>query len=196
MSDETDDDVNSQPTTPVGGDTFAAVADLLALIVDPKATGARLRSLQSQQAAAAKAAAELATERAAFEQETARVRAELDADRTSLEKRRVGVSEAECSVARREEYIAGLEKQWKFMGETDPLVLSGLRSPEHGTPVQKARRAYGIDPPLEDDVAPEPGCELTREIDGVPFPSSTTITRELGIHVRSRHRTPRSRAEQ
>jgi hypothetical protein len=52
------------PAVPIAADTFAAVNALVALVIDPKACGARLKALQEREAAALRQEAQLATARA------------------------------------------------------------------------------------------------------------------------------------
>jgi hypothetical protein len=52
MNEHTGDD-DALPTPVITADAFAALAALIALVADPKSCGARLRSLQEHQAAAA-----------------------------------------------------------------------------------------------------------------------------------------------
>jgi hypothetical protein len=116
-----------------------------------------------------------------------------------LEKRRVDLHQHELAIAEARKEMATLINAWKFVGESNPLVLSGLMDAQY-KPLEKAQRALGRVPVQVNDPADTPDLEsddreLTRSVDGVPFPPNTTITREVGIHVQSRHRTPRPRAQ-
>jgi hypothetical protein len=168
MSDDEQTELPAADLPAIAPDTFAALAALIALVVDSKACGARLRSLQEQQATAAKATAELTTARATFDQEMATARAELATERASLEKRRLAVHEAGVSLKCRENHIFDLEKAWRGLGEPDDQVLSGFKDPEHSA-LYKAKRAHGL---LDED-APAP---LREDRGGQPFPPDTTIT--------------------
>jgi hypothetical protein len=64
---------------------FATVTTLLAIVADAKACGKRLRELQKQTAAAARAEASLAPARAAHDAHVARTQAELDRQKTRLD---------------------------------------------------------------------------------------------------------------
>jgi hypothetical protein len=192
--DETDiDAIEALPAPP--HDAFAALENLLQLVADPKAFKSWLRGLHQALAAVTEGQAKLAAERKAFVEESAQERAALAVERADVEKRRTAVNAAEGLLTMRERCIADLEGQWKFVSETDPLVLSGMRAPEYGTALQKARRAAGIDPPLDDD---EPTVErrLSREADdGTPFPPDTTIVADVAVRTRPA-RPQRVRADQ
>jgi len=61
----TDEQNIEQPVlTPIAADSYRGLAELIALMVDPKAFAAKLRSLQEYEARAAKMLAELSTARA------------------------------------------------------------------------------------------------------------------------------------
>jgi hypothetical protein len=165
-----DDEQTELPVTETptfAPDIFAAVTALARVLSDPKRYGAHMRSLQEQQAAAAKAIATLATERAAFDQEMASARAELAAERAAVEKRRLAAHEAGVSLMCREKFVFELEKAWRDIGEPDD-VLRGFKDPEHSA-LYKAKRAHGL---LDED-APAPVHE---DREGLPFPPGTTIT--------------------
>jgi hypothetical protein len=158
-----DEQIDALPAPPP--DAFAAALALVAVALDPKSTGARLRSLQAQQAAAAKATAELTTARATFDQETAAARAELAADRADIEKRRLAVHAAEGSLTEREKRQTALEKLWHDIGEPNEVV-NGFKDPERPA-LHKALRAHGrLDVP----------APLREDSGGQPFPPHSTIT--------------------
>jgi hypothetical protein len=66
-------------------DAFATVTTLLAIMADAKACGSRLRELQKQTAAAARAEASLTPALAAHNAHVARTQAELDRQKTRLD---------------------------------------------------------------------------------------------------------------
>jgi hypothetical protein len=78
-----------------------------------------------------------------------------------------------------------LEERWKFVDE-DEQVRSGFREPENGTSLEKARRGYGIDPPLDDDEGPRQETQPDPHFKDSMPPDVT-----LG-HSRSRSRSARS----
>lgn len=121
-------------------DSFKAVRDLIALVIDPRAVRRHLRQLHDALATVSTAQLALATERTAHDAHLAKDRAELEAERAAVQKRRVEVEIAEGRLVEREERIRELEAAWKNLGEPDD-VRSGFRSPEF-TPLQKAQRAF------------------------------------------------------
>jgi hypothetical protein len=85
MTDEPNMDESELPAAaPIASEQFEQFMTLLALIIDPKACGARLRSLQAAQAAALAAEAQLAEARHAYDVAVAKERAELQAEREQL----------------------------------------------------------------------------------------------------------------
>jgi hypothetical protein len=170
------------PHTPP--EAFAVVTALLATITDPKACGARLRSLQEHQAADAAATAQLATARATFDQETAAARAEIAAEQALLDKRRVALHAAEGSLATREEVIRKLETAWKGIGEPD-AVRSGFREPEHSA-LHKARRAHGLDTDVEDTLV---------ESFSIQMPPDVTLTNSSPARTAPARRSQRQALE-
>jgi phage shock protein A len=158
----------------------------LALIADTKAFKSRLRGLHQALAAVSEGQAKLTADRAEFEQEAAKERAEIAAARDKVTKAEEAaqdkydhVKEIVENFEAREQRISKLEDQWRFAEETDPLVLKGLRAPEHGPGISKARRAFGLDDhPSIDNEEPAVESHLSREFsDGTPFAPHTTVTR-------------------
>jgi hypothetical protein len=200
MNDDDQAAIETLPATPVAAaDPLELLGSMLSMINSARQCERRVCEFRRETAAAVAAKAELAAghaELAAARAALAQERAELASSRADVEKRRLAVHAAEGMLTMRERYIADLEAQWKYVSETDPLVLSGMRAPEYGTALQKARRAAGIDPPLEDDDdEPAVGRRLSRETeDGTPLRVDTTITAD--IPVRARPARSQRRAEQ
>ena len=166
-----DDDQTELPVTETptfAPDIFATVTALARVLSDPKRYGAHMRSLQEQQAAAAKATATLASERAAFDQETSTARAELAAERAHVEKRRLAVHAAEGSLTESAKRQGALEKVWHDIGEPDE-VRAGFKDPEQSA-LYKARRAHGL---VDEDAPPAPSRD---DRDGLPFPAHSSIS--------------------
>jgi hypothetical protein len=182
MSD--DDDQTELPATETPTiappDIFAAALALIAIALDPNSTGARLRSLQEHQAAAAKATAAFATAQEAFDQHCATERAAVAAEREQLAKESAAAQGRHDRVLAvlhdievREKAIYRLEQIWKFVGE-DTDVRSGFREPVHGSALEKARKAFGLD-----DGEPQHDVELPRNDEDFArsLPPNVTLTR-------------------
>jgi hypothetical protein len=84
MSDDDTETETPAIIAPPAADAFAELMNLLALIADAKACGSRLRELQKQTAAAARAEASLARARAAHDAHVAATTAELDRRRAKI----------------------------------------------------------------------------------------------------------------
>jgi hypothetical protein len=140
MTDETDDEM-IEPSAPIAADPFVALANLLALVADPKVFKSRLHGLHQALTAVTEGQAKLAAERATLDQETAAARAELATERADIEKRRLAVHGAEGSLALREKRQAELEKLWHDIGEPNEVV-NGFKDPERPA-LHKALRAHG-----------------------------------------------------
>jgi hypothetical protein len=179
--DETELAASETPT--FAPDAFATLDALMRIVSDRKRYGAHMRSLQEQQAAAAKASATLASERVTFDQEMATARGELATERADIEKRRLAVHAAEGSLTEREKRQAALEKLWRDYGEPSEVV-NGFKDPERPA-LYKAQRAHGR---LDDD-APAP---LREDREGHAFPQDTTITHTSAARVRPRSQQVRA----
>lgn len=147
-------------------DAFAALFNLLALIADQRAFKARLNGLSRALEAVTSGEKKLAQCRAAFDAHEASARAELEKERAALRKRQVAVEIAEGELIERREWIIANEAKWRNAGETDDLVLRGVRAPER-SPIQKARAAHRA-------AAEQP---VHSGFDGGEFPAGVTITR-------------------
>jgi hypothetical protein len=181
------DEQTELPTTElpvIPPSAFEVAFAMLTIIADAKAFGAKLRSLQEHQAAAAAAAAELITARSTFEQETASTRAELAAERGALDKRRLAVHEAEGLLAHREAVIRKLELAWRNIGEPD-TVISGFQDPERSA-LHKARRAHGFDTDVADELV---------ENFSIQMPPDVTLTNSTPARNASARRAQRQAME-
>jgi hypothetical protein len=194
MSDETDDETiehegaaEEQRTTATPADVYGGVLALIGMIQNPRAFKSNLKEFRQAETAANKAAVDLVTAQAAFDQETAAARAELATERADIEKRRLAVHAAEGSLATREKRQAELEKLWHDIGEPAE-VLSGFKDPERPA-LHKALRAHGL---VDEDV-PAP---LREDRSGQPFPPDTTITHNVAARERPAGRSQRVRADQ
>jgi septal ring factor EnvC (AmiA/AmiB activator) len=160
---------------------FAAVANLLALVVDMRSCKARLRSLHDALAATSAAQAKLDAERAAFAEHEAATRAALAKREAELDELQVELANIktarEFSLRDREQRIADLERIWAFAGETDEDVRRGIRAPQFSA-LAKAKAAFGISA----DQAVTPPTPPLRpafldDTNGIPFPDHVTVTR-------------------
>jgi hypothetical protein len=134
---------------PVNEAAFRAVFDLLALAASPRDFKQRVRGLHEALVAADEAQKRLTAAQTEFEAFRTKVRLELEKERASLRKRRIAVEVGEGALVEREERIRRLEALWKPLGEPEE-VRSGFREAEL-TPLQKARRAFGVLPETSDE---------------------------------------------
>jgi hypothetical protein len=88
-----------QPAIAPPADAFVTLTTLLAIVADAKACGSRLRELQKQTAAAARAEASLAATRAAHDAYLARTQAELDKRQAKIDQREEELSVVAAGVA-------------------------------------------------------------------------------------------------
>src|SRR5258708_39950048 len=116
MDDNSTDEVTGRPPAERAPDGFAVFEHMLRLIADPQAFAERMAKLKRSIEAAADGEATLATDRAAFEQYERATRAELEAERVAIDRRRVDVHAAEGMLSEREKRLAGLEKAWRDSG--------------------------------------------------------------------------------
>jgi hypothetical protein len=108
MTDATDEmNETDQPVLPtIAADSYRGVADLIALMVDPKAFAAKLRSLQQREAAAARAEAQLASARVAHDEYIAKTSAELKEQMSALAKRRTDIEAREARLQAAQDILA------------------------------------------------------------------------------------------
>ena len=112
----TDEQNIEQPVlTPIAADSYRGLAELIALMVDPKAFAAKLRSLQEYEARAAKMLAELSTARAAHDGHVASTSAEIKEQMSALAQRRADVEAREgrhqMDVERHQEAVAAFDRR-------------------------------------------------------------------------------------
>jgi len=171
-------------------DSFAAVRDLIALCIDPRAVKRHLRQLHDALAATAAAQRQLENDRAEHDRVIAAERAEIAAERDALMKRRVDVHQAEASLAERTERITRLERAWSDLtlpGEPPPLMGTLTRSKAY-TGLERARYAATHDGalpthpdalPLEGEPQAEPPPAPVRRGhgDAGDWPKNVTLTR-------------------
>jgi hypothetical protein len=164
MSDEQTDTL---PATPP--DAFAAALALIAIALDPKATEARLRSLREHEAAAAKATAELTTEREAFEQHCATERAAIAARAEAVSKSEVELFVRKNQISAREDAARDVEDAWRHLLENN-TVKSGFQSAEF-SPFEKAKRwVAGLPVVSNDDNFPaDPETDTSSGTDGATW---------------------------
>jgi hypothetical protein len=159
MTDETDDDQTELPATETPTftpDAFAALANLLALVADPKAIEARIRDLQQALAAVAEGQAKLAAERAAFDQHCATEReaiADIAARAEVVSKAEVELFGRKNAVAAREDAAREVENAWRYVLES-PYVQSGFQSAEFEPFVKAKRWIAGLPIVSTDDTFP------------------------------------------
>jgi hypothetical protein len=91
-------EITEQPPVPIATDSYRGVAELIALLNDRQGVASRLKALQEHEANMLKAVAALAAERMQFQEESAKVRAELDALRERLAERDLAVTAREGKV--------------------------------------------------------------------------------------------------
>jgi hypothetical protein len=106
MSDEHTNEIEPAAPAAIPQDSFAPVLALLTLAADPKAFTARVRELRDASEAAAKAQAELVAARAEHDSFVARERAELEAERATLQKGKVELFVAQNSFDETRNYVA------------------------------------------------------------------------------------------
>jgi hypothetical protein len=108
---------------------FAAVADLIALIVSPKDCAARLAELQKQIATTAKAQAKFDSEKATHDRAASAAEADMIAREQAIRKREVDVAIRERDLAAREQaLIAKLNESRPARFEFDPNMGPGAMS--------------------------------------------------------------------
>jgi hypothetical protein len=95
-------------------DTFSAAIALIGMVVDPKATSARLAELQKQVEKATAAQAKLDSDRAAHERTAA-------ADKVSAAEREKTLRDREVAVAIKERNIAAREKAMRCRRGSAPI---------------------------------------------------------------------------
>lgn len=160
---------------PILPEAWQQVFALIELAADPKGFKRRLHGLANALAAASAAQLKLAADRAAHDTQLAKDRAELEADRAVVQKRRLDVEVAEGRSAEREQRYFELQKQWgnlKLPGDTFAAFGGLTRAPLH-TPLEVARftTEHGRLPAVDEPITVREGT------DGAPFPDHTTITR-------------------
>jgi hypothetical protein len=166
--------------TPAPG-AFALVENLLTLVTDQVAVKRRLHALHDALAAVDVAQRELAAERTKFTADQTAARAALSRQENDLDERSAAIAVAEGLLSMRAQRIAELELEWKFIGEPD-LVKSGLQNPLYGTPLEKAKRAFGISADALTAPASLRPAFLNHDADrldvgGEPFPAHVSLTR-------------------
>jgi hypothetical protein len=92
-------------------DTFSAVAALITLVIDAKATKQRLAELQAQMDAVAAAEAKLAGERDAHNQAVANATAALDAREKKVRQREVDVAAREGELRHGQQVLADAKQR-------------------------------------------------------------------------------------
>lgn len=151
-----DEQTNTVPSTPP--DAFAAALALIAIALDPKATEARLRSLQEHEAAAAKATAELTIERVETDQYCAGARTEIAKRFEAVQKAEVELFARDGAVKCREDAAHEVENSWRHLFESE-TVRSGFQSPEFA-PLEKAKRWLAGLPVVSPDGDSPAGAEI------------------------------------
>jgi hypothetical protein len=189
---EHEGEAEEQRTTATPADVYGGVLALIGMIQNPRAFKSRLKELRQAEAAANKAAADLVTAqaaRAAFEQHKAAELAEIQMQTDRAQKRMDAAEFKESNVAEREQRIHKLEQRWKFVNE-DEQVRSGFREAENGTPLEKARAAYGLS---DDAPVSEPLPDGNDPAFSEGMPPGATLTRAAQTRPA---RSQRARAEQ
>jgi hypothetical protein len=112
---------DNETVTPPSDAAFAAVLNLLALVTDPKATGARLRDLQKKTAAAMKAEGDLVAARAAHDQFVAAEQQALDKRKREIDElynevqgRRLGLDRRDKEFHQQRDEVETRERHLKF----------------------------------------------------------------------------------
>ena len=161
-------------------DGFAAVFDLLHLVTDPKATGARLRSLQEHTAALTRAKAELAVSLQEHDRHIAETTAELAAEQKRIDEGWDQLKES------KEKWTDRLEKaeakiteiaQIEFARQYETLPGGLTRMRDHtADPID----AHFVKVPEGQFAKPEETPEIFNpraDVSGCAFPQGTTLTR-------------------
>jgi hypothetical protein len=147
---ETDvDQPEAEQLTPATESAFELFKNLLALVANEKAFKVRLAGLHRALAAADETQKKLVAAQTEFEAYQTKVRAELAEESAVIRKRRVELQAQEGQLSARQEHISRLEQAWRGLGEPAE-VQSGFREAEF-TPLQKARRAFGVLPETSDE---------------------------------------------
>lgn len=181
MDTDTDTDVIEQPEPLLSPDSFKAVRDLIALVVDPRAVKRNLRQLHDGLAAISAAQLKLDADRAAWGAQQEKERAELVQERAVLLGRRQRVEQDEASIAQQREDIAKLERAWsglRLPGEPPEFMVgSSIARPQAYTALQRARHyaEHGVPPDH-----PDKPIEHAEPVQSVEEPRSTNIRRGVG----------------
>lgn len=174
-SPETDEtDSRLLPLTP---DSFAATRSLIELILNPKDFKACMSSLERKLAAVSRAEKKSAATVAEADEYAKAKHAEADKIIAEVTARENAAATADWHLAEREKRITELEDKWRFVGESE-FVRTGFQAPEYGSALEKAQRAYGVQPaeaPAPDEPLPEP---IHEDRHGQSFPDGVALTRQ------------------
>jgi hypothetical protein len=161
-------------------DSFAAVNNLIALAIDPKAVRRHLRSLHDSLAAIDRERRGLEADRQAFAADKAKQLAEIAAEREVVTRRLLAAQETERANEERHAVIRKLEVAWsglRLPGEpADGFGTLARSRPFSGLQVARHAAEHGRLPDHPD--APLPQEDPVRTgFDGTEFSKHTTITR-------------------
>jgi hypothetical protein len=131
--------------TPSPDAAFAALAELVAMVADPKLFAARLRSLQRTLATIAKDEGVLNGAETSFDEHEKSMLQDIEMENSALTKRRGTIFSEQPALELRKKRLAALKKAWHFFQE-DNDVSSGFRSPSVPA-LEKARIAFGVATP-------------------------------------------------
>ena len=190
MTDDNDDDAMTINRS-VASDPFTMLFNLLALLADSRAFKRSLQGLHRAMVAADEAEKQLVAKAAAFSEYERTTRAALERREGELDDREVSLKSIkdrrEFDLADREARIAALEREWRFVGEDDD-VKRGFRTAQFSA-LMKARASYGVsaDAVMTTPAPAPPPIRPTflqddadrRDVSGLEFPPSTTITRSM-----------------
>jgi hypothetical protein len=164
----------ADPQGPAAPDGFSIFGHMLAMIADPKAFGLRMAELTRSLEAVADGEAKLAADRAAFDQHERTTRAELEAGRADLQKRREQVS-ADEGMLRHHERVVRERGEWF---DAQQRASSDFQPPAGSTVTR--------------DPAPREVLRSQRNApDGTPFPGHTTVTCDSLIPYREKLPMPK-----
>jgi hypothetical protein len=145
MSDETDDEMiehedeaEKQPTTATSAEIYVGMLALIGMIQNPRAFKSKLKEFRQAEAASNKAAADLVTARATYDQHCASEGAAIAARADAVSKSEVELFVRKNAVAAREDAARDVENSWRYLFESE-TVQSGFQSAEFA-PFEKARR--------------------------------------------------------
>jgi hypothetical protein len=153
MSNDSDDQVTERQSAERAPDGFSVFESMLRLIADPQAFAERMAKLKRAIEAVADGEAKLAVDRAAFEEHERTARAELESDRSALQKRREKLAGEEGTLQHHEQVLrdqqARLQRQNTLPDDWTPSAGSTItrNNPNYRGRSAPDAAAFRNDPP-------------------------------------------------